>query len=42
VRAGRWAAALLVPALAACVLSCFGYRADYPAVRQGGLYMFNY
>jgi len=42
VKAGRWAAVLLVPALAAGVFSCFVYPADYPAVRQGGLYMFNY
>jgi hypothetical protein len=42
VKAGRWATVLLVPALAAGVFSCFVYPADYPAVRQGGLYMFNY
>jgi len=32
----------VLSALAACVLSRFAYGADYPAVRQGGLYMFNY
>ena len=41
-KANRSLAVLLLAALAAGMLSRSAYGADYPAVRQGGLYMFNY
>jgi hypothetical protein len=41
-KANRSLAVLLLAALAAGVLSRSASGADYPTVRQGGLYMFNY